>query len=375
MPGGAVGGVVRRPGRSAAGGRRLGPETAVRRRAWPLERRARTELVGELRLIEKLRGVIGQPGPGTVIGIGDDAAVLEPPTGLPVFTCDAFVEGVHFRREYASLEEIGWKCMVANLSDVGAMGGFPTRAVVSVCIGPDTNECDVLDLYRGMLDASKKYGAEVVGGDVVSSPSGLIVSIALLGVVDRDRVVTRRGAVPGDALVVTGELGGSGAGLRALEEGLPREGAAARAVERHLRPVPRIAEAQALIDVATPHAMIDVSDGLTTDALHLAEESDAGVLLRREAVPVAGAAVEMAGRFASDPVELALSSGEEFEMLVALPASEVRRSIEHVEAVTGTRLTMIGEVVERSRGSVVVGAGGEEPLRSTGYEHAVGRNR
>jgi thiamine-monophosphate kinase len=331
--------------------------------------------LGELSLIEKLREMIGPPGPGTMLGLGDDAAVLEPPAGLSLLTCDAFVEGVHFRRQYASLRDIGWKCMVANLSDVAAMGGFPAQGVVSVCVGESTSEDDVVALYSGMLEAAKRYGAEIVGGDVVSSQSGLMVSIALLGTADPERVVTRRGAVPGDALVVTGELGGSQAGLEALEAGLPVEGAVLEAVRRHLTPVPRIAEAQALIDVATPHAMIDLSDGLSTDALHLAEESHAAILVRKEDVPVSSSATEVARRLGRDPAELALRSGEEFELLVALPASEVERSIEHVGAVTGTRLTLIGEVMEKRRGSVLASSGGEEPLRRTGYEHALGRDR
>jgi len=150
--------------------------------------------LGELSLIEKLRELIGPPGAGTIIGLGDDAAIIEPPAGLTVFTCDAFVEDVHFSREYASLEDIGWKCMVANLSDVAAMGGFPAHAVVSVAVGPSLSEDDVLELYRGLLHASSEFGAEIVGGDVVTSTSGLMVSVALLGVADPERVVTRRGA-------------------------------------------------------------------------------------------------------------------------------------------------------------------------------------
>ena len=332
--------------------------------------------MGELTLIERLRELIGPPGPGTIMGLGDDAAILEPKAGLTVLTCDAFVEGVHFRRDYDALDGIGWKCMVANLSDVAAMGGFPSQAVVSVCVGSGVSEGDVLELYRGMLRAARKYGAEIVGGDVVSSDDGLIVSIALLGVVDADRVVTRRGAVPGDALVVTGELGGSEAGLAALMAKLPVEGEVGAAVRRHLAPVPRIAEAQALIDVGTPHAMIDLSDGLSTDATHLAEESRVGISVREDLLPISAHAAAVSDALGLDPVELALRSGEEFEILVALPASEVERSIEHLAAITGTRLTMIGQVVEKGRGSVVVGSDGSgRPLRRTGYEHALGRER
>lgn len=328
--------------------------------------------MGELSLIESIRKLIGEPGPGTRIGPGDDGAVLEPPSGLSILTCDAFVEGVHFRRDYASLRDIGFKCVVANQSDVAAMGGFPAQAVVSVCVPPEMSESDVLALYEGMIDATRDFGGEIVGGDVVASMSGLALSVAMLGVVGADRVVSRRGAVPGDAIVVTGELGGSDAGLLALREGLSVEGEVARAVRRHLRPTPRMAEAQALLDVATPHAMIDVSDGATTDLHHLADESGVGVLVREEWLPLPESAVVVAGRLGRDPYELALASGEEFEILAALPASEVERSVEHVAAVTGTRLTMIGEIVDGSEGRTLAGRDGEtRPLARTGYEHAV----
>lgn len=329
--------------------------------------------MGELSLIERIRELLGEPGPGTRIGPGDDGAVLEPSAGLTVFTCDAFVEGVHFRRDFSSLRDVGWKCMVANLSDVAAMGGFPAQAVVSVCVGPGTSEPDILEMYGGMLEAARKYGAEIVGGDVVSSGSDLIVSIAMLGVVDPSRVVTRRGAVPGDALVVTGALGGSEAGLAALRAGLPLDGPVAETVRCHLAPLPRIAEAQAVIDVATPHAMIDVSDGLSTDVRHVAGESGVGVLLREGALPVSAPAAAVAAELGLDRTSLALASGEEFELVVALPPSEVERTVEHVLAVTGTALTHIGEVTEQGSGCMLEREDGTiESLGRSGYEHQVG---
>ncbi|MFH1502279.1 MAG: thiamine-phosphate kinase [Candidatus Eisenbacteria bacterium] len=332
--------------------------------------------MGELTLIEKIRELIGDPGPGTRIGLGDDGAVLEPSSGLTILTCDAFVEGVHFRRDFASLRDVGYKCMVANLSDVAAMGGFPAQAVVSLCVAPGISEADVLDLYAGMLAATRKYGAEIVGGDVVSSPSELVVSVAMLGVVDPGRVVTRRGAVPGDAIVVTGALGGSETGLRALCAGLPVDASTEEVVRRHLAPCPRIAEAQAIIDVATPHAMLDVSDGLSTDLWHMADESAVGLTLRESAVPVLPAAADVADRLGLDPSSVALASGEEFELVVALAASEVERTEEHLSAVTGTRLTRIGEITERGAGCVLVRKDGStEPLGRSGYEHEIGSGR
>ncbi len=329
--------------------------------------------MGELELIRRIRETVGDPGAGTRIGIGDDAAVLEAPGGLQVFTCDAFVEGVHFRRDFAPLKDIGAKCVVATLSDVAAMGGSPAQATVALCVPSDLGEADVIELYGGMLETAVRYGAEIVGGDIVSSVEGLVISIALLGAVVRERVVTRRGAVLGDAVVVTGSLGASAAGLAALSEGLPDEPEIAEAKRRHLMPEPRLAEAQALMDVATPHAMIDVSDGLSSDVMHIADESRVGIALVERDIPVAPSARVVAERLGRDPVDMALRSGEEFELLVTLPQSEVERAVEHLSAVTGTRLTRIGEVVDEASGCTLLRAdGASAPLARSGYEHLAG---
>jgi thiamine-monophosphate kinase len=331
-----------------------------------------SEETGELSLVRRIREIVGAPARSTVVGIGDDAAVFEPSGELTLFTCDAFVDGVHFRREFASYVEIGSKCMTANVSDVAAMGGFPSKAAVSVCVPETVTESDIAELYEGMLGCARRHGVEIVGGDVVSSPEALVISVALLGSVVRERVVTRAGAVAGDALLVTGSLGGSEAGLRCLVAGLPEEGLVREARRRHLAPEARIAEAQALIDVATPRAMIDVSDGLSADVLHIAEESGVGVRLWAEKIPLAQCAVDVAARLGAEPLELALASGEEFELLVAIPMSETERTAEHVSAVTGTDVTLIGEVVDASEGNVLVRPDGvSEPLRRTGYEHRI----
>ena len=331
--------------------------------------------MAEFDLIKRIRKAIGPPGSGTLVGPGDDTAVYEPPGPgrLELLTCDAFVEGIHFRRDYATFEEIGARCMVANISDVAAMGGSPARAVLSICVPPDMTDSDVDALYRGALDVCNRYGAEVVGGDTVSSPGGLIVSVALTGHVDRYHVVTRAGAVVGDAIIVTGELGGSEAGLRALAQGLSDEGGVPDAKRRHLMPTARVAEARALIEVATPHAMIDVSDGLSSDVWHIAEESNVGVTIEADKIPLAPCAVDVAERLGVDPLELALASGEEFELVVAVPKSEVERTAEHVEAVTGTGVTCIGEVVGAENGCTLVRRDGVAGLLERGgYEHLSG---
>lgn len=329
--------------------------------------------MGELELIRRIREKLGGPGRGTIIGLGDDAAAFEPAVGIELFTCDAFVEGVHFRRDLASLREIGAKCMVANVSDIAAMGGFPARAAVSLCVPAGTADAAVEELYDGLTDVAGRYALEIVGGDLVSSRHGLIISIALIGSAERDRVVTRSGAVVGDAVVATGSFGGSAAGFAALLQKIAVDDAVEAARRRHLSPTPRLAEAQALLDVATPHAMIDVSDGLSSDVWHVAEESGVGITLHEERIPIAPSAIALAERLRRDPLELALGSGEEFELLVAIAASELIGTIDHVKAVTGTDVTSIGEVVDASSGCTLVGRDGSVgPLERSGYEHLSG---
>ena len=326
--------------------------------------------VRERELIRRIRSAIGAPGHGTIVGIGDDAAVYEPPGEYELVTCDAFVEGVHFRRDFANYREIGAKCMVANVSDIAAMGGFPTRAVLTLAIPERMTTKDVEDLYLGFLDVCKHFSFEIVGGDTVSSRYELSISITLLGAVGRDRVVTRGGAVVGDAILVTGRLGGSEVGLQILSRGMPRNERANDAIRRHLRPTPRIAEAQAILDVATPHAMIDISDGLGSELWHIAAESKVGIRLMESAIPVDPAATEFAGTLSSTPEKLAIGSGEEFELIVCIPQSETARTIEHMAAVTGTEMVVVGEVVVASDGcTLALCDGGEVELPRAGYEH------
>ena len=189
--------------------------------------------VGERELIRWIRGAVGAPGRTTIVGIGDDAAVFEPPGEYELITCDAFVDGVHFRHDFASYREIGAKCMVANVSDIAAMGGFPTRAVVTLAIPERISTQDIEDLYRGFLDVCRHFSFEIVGGDTISSQYELSVSITLLGAVSRARVVTRAGAAVGDAILVTGRLGGSETGLQILSRGMPKHGLANDAIRRH----------------------------------------------------------------------------------------------------------------------------------------------
>jgi len=267
-----------------------------------------TTLPGEFALIERLRRRM--TGPEGQVWVGDDVALLPGPSGGLLLASDAVVAGVHADLSLVALDDFGWKALVANVSDVAAVGGRPLAAVVSVA-GP-LGEVDIDLLYDGLLAASQAYGCPVVGGDLTSAPV-LVVSVAIAG--DAGPLVPppvlRSGARPGDRLFVTGPLGSSAAGLAVLR-GAGGDGGAALddLVLAHRRPRARLAEGAAA-RAAGATAMIDVSDGLASDLRHLAVASGVGVVL--EKVPVAVGV----SRVSDEPELLALGGGEDYELLFA----------------------------------------------------------
>jgi thiamine-monophosphate kinase len=266
--------------------------------------------VSEFALIDRLRRRLA--GPAGETWIGDDVAVVPPPTGRLLLAADAVVAGVHADLSLVGLDDLGWKAMVANLSDVAAVGGSATHALVTVA-GP-LADVDVDLLYDGIVEASETYACPVVGGDFSSAPV-LVVAVAVVG--DTGPVpplpVLRSGAAPGDLLFVTAPLGSSAAGLALLRSG--RAGEAPELALAHRRPRARLPEGAAA-RAAGATAMIDVSDGLAADIHHLADASGVGVLL--EKVPVAIGV----SRASDDPEGLALGGGEDYELVFTAPDAE-----------------------------------------------------
>src|SRR5215471_3091608 len=228
------------------------------------------------------------PGPGVEVGIGDDAAVLRPDSsGDLLFCSDLSVEGVHFRTEWAPPGVIGRKALAVTLSDVAAMGGQPRFALASVAFSQGCPMKFIEELFSGMFDLASALGVSLVGGDTSASPGPLFIDTSTIGVCGRSGAVTRSGARPGDLVYVTGELGGSALGLSLLKGGFrlnaggdDQEGMARRAaITRHLVPEPRIRAGQLIGQAGIATAMIDISDGLSTDLGHIAEESRCGVVV------------------------------------------------------------------------------------------------
>jgi thiamine-monophosphate kinase len=316
--------------------------------------------LGEFGLIDRLGDLLGEAPEGET-WIGDDAAVLRAPGGTILFTADLLVEGVHFDLAWTPPADLGYKAVAVNCSDVAAMGGTPRRALVSLGVRPGI-EVDFLEaLYAGMRECSDAFGMAVVGGDV-SRCDQLVVSVALLGNPAGRRVIERRGARPGDVICVTGSLGAAAAGLRLMKAGQPVPPPLRAAF---LRPVPRVREVEVLRRFL-PNAMIDVSDGLAADLGHLCDASGVGATVDAARLPLIDTAGLPAGL---DALDLALGGGEDYELCFTIVAERAERAASEVEAATGTRVHLIGEVTEEADGRVLVVDGTAQPLAASGWDH------
>jgi thiamine-monophosphate kinase len=302
--------------------------------------------MGEFELLALLRERLPAAGPQVRLGSGDDAAVTVP-GGAVATSVDALVEGVHFRRETASLRQIGRKALSTALSDLAAMGAAPGEAYVWLGAPEGMDEAELLEVGEGLAAVAAETGTTVAGGDLTRAPV-LSLAVTVTGhAPNAEDFVTRGGARPGDTLVVTGELGGAAAGLLLLEDPSLEGDDSLRA--RQLDPTPRLAAGQALA-AAGATAMIDISDGLAGDAGHVAAASDALLLVDAEALPIAPGVVAVAAASGRDPLELAAAGGEDYELLVALPPEAVAAAQEAL-ARLDTPLTTIGKVEAAADGA------------------------
>lgn len=334
--------------------------------------------LGERGLIRRIRqrGVAAGDSPGVEVGIGDDTAVLTLPPGHRLLaTTDLVIEDVHFRRSSAGPDDIGWKALAVNLSDIAAMGGIPRWALVALAVPTETPVEAVDAFYAGLEDAAAPHGVTVVGGDTSASPGGWMVNVTLLGV-HPGAPRLRSHAQGGDAVAVTGSLGASAAGLHVLGIGLERARAAglspgglAEITRAHLRPRARVAEGRWLGQAPGVHAMMDCSDGLATDLGHICRESGVGARVRLDRVPFAAAAREAARALGQDAREWAVVGGEDYELLLTCEPGAVDRLASGLSEATGTSLTVIG-LLEGSAGNVVFVDADDAPVAMRdGYEH------
>ncbi len=308
--------------------------------------------MGEFELLDAIRRRLPPPGPRVRLGSGDDAAIVVP-EGATATSVDALVDGVHFKREWCSPAQIGAKALAAALSDLAAMGAAPGEAYAVLGLPPDLDEAGCLELLDGMAALAARTGTTLAGGDVSRSPV-LSLAITVVGhAPGPGAFVSRAGARPGDALVVTGELGAAAAGLLQLEAGrdVPVEqgphghrSTGTSQIARQLEPQPRLEAGRALAANGAT-AMIDLSDGLGGDAVHIARASGAGLRIEAAALPLADGVAAVARTAEKDPLDLAVGGGEDYELLAALPAERFDAAARAVEEREGSRLTRIGAVV------------------------------
>ncbi len=305
---------------------------------------------------DRIRDIVGVLGDS---GIGDDCALIEVERGILALSCDLSVEGVHFRCEWLSLEEIGWRAVASALSDLAAEGALPLAVLCAVATPLDAAAQDLVALMRGAGAMAREAGTTIRGGDLSRGPAWAI-DVTVLG--RAERPVTRTGAAPGDGIWVTGQLGGARAALSAWLAGRdPDEDAR----ERFARPVPRIAAGRWLAGHGA-HAMLDLSDGLAGDAGHLAAASAARLVINLERVPADPACAGEADWQGIAAEEFAAGGGEDYELLAAMPAGFDEAEAARFAADCGMALTRIGRV-EAGTGALFLREGA--PVQLTGYDH------
>jgi thiamine-monophosphate kinase len=323
--------------------------------------------MGEFELIAALRARLAPPEPPVMLGMGDDAAITAP-DGVTATSVDAIVEGVHFCRDTTPPHAIGRRALATALSDLAAMGAAAGEAYIVLGVPPNLDEEGCLQLLDGAQELARSTGTTLAGGDVTRS-AVLFVAMTVVGhAPDAERLVSRGGARSGDVVAVTGELGGAASGLRLLERELGLQGLADEVAEalrsRHLDPQPRLAEGRALAANGAG-AMIDISDGLGADAGHIAAESGVRLEIDLAALPLQEGVRELAAACGEDPLELAATGGEDYELLACLPKGSVDRAREAVDAAGGS-LTVIGRCVPGEGVSLSAPSGRE--LRARGYD-------
>jgi thiamine-monophosphate kinase len=328
--------------------------------------------IGERNLIRRLRELLGEPSARTLVGIGDDAAVIDAAGRLLVMTTDAYTEWIHFRFDYISPDQVGEKILAATVSDCAAMGCAPRWVTIALAAPAETPFEQIEALYHGLKRGAAKYGCDIVGGDTVSTLSDLTISLTAVGEPLGARVLTRQGAEVGDDVYVTGRLGGAMAGLLLFEND-PKSTLRPElrpSVLRYLAPEARLDAARVLAARFPITSLIDLSDGLSVDLYHLARESKVGFQLERDRIPAEPSALRIAEELNVSNDLIVLHGGEEFELLFTAPPGEEEALIEALRTEVDLEVTRIGMVVEEEEGVQLVDERGEgEPLPEEGYEH------
>ena len=340
-----------------------------------MENVKRTEIssLGEFGLIDRLTKNIQLKNTSSIKGVGDDAAIIQAST-TQVITTDILVEGIHFDLVYTPLKHLGYKSVIVNLSDVYAMNATPKQILVSIAISSRFSVEAIEEIYEGIQLACTNYNVDLVGGDTTASPKGLIINVVAIGEQDKQKIVIRNTAKEGDLLCVSGDLGGAYMGLQMLQREKQVFLHAPEAsielagndyiVGRQLKPEARkdiieFLEAENIL----PTSMIDISDGLSSEILHICKQSNVGCQLNEDTVPIANETYDKAVEFGIDPINCALSGGEDYELLFTILPSDKNKVNAHPD------ISIIGEILDENLGVKLFTKGGNyHDLISLGWD-------
>jgi len=326
---------------------------------------------GERELVARVRARAGVPPSFVPVGIGDDAAVIDPPRGaLDIVTTDVMVEGVHFRRDWTTPHAIGAKAIAVNVSDLAAMGAAPRVVLLSLVLPPALPLADFDALIDGVVTASTDAGASLVGGNIARSPGPLVIDVTAIGAAKRRRVLTRHGGRAGHALYVTGAVGGAAAGLAILESGADRaalDADSAACVARYERPVARVRCGWMVAARRAASACMDLSDGLADAVLQIAAASGTGAELDAAAIPLEPGSAAWLGRAGSDVISAAIAGGEDYELLFAVPPRRRKAFLAATRQSGKLPVTLVGRLT-RDSGVTLVRDGVRSTLNS-GFRH------
>ena len=331
--------------------------------------------LGEFGLIEHLSRRFANSNPTTFKGIGDDAAVIKPNGKCTLVSTDLLVEGVHFDVMYTPLRHLGYKAIIVNLSDIYAMNATPKQVTVSLAISSRYTVEALDELYEGIYYACQQYGVDLVGGDTTSSLKGLIISVTAIGEADEEKIVYRNGAKEGNLVCVTGDLGAAYLGLQILEREKriflenpdiqPDLDNQPYLIGKQLKPEARKEIVEYFTEIGLqPTAMIDVSDGLSSDMLHICKQSGVGCELHEFRVPVSEDAYNQALKFNLDPITCALNGGEDYELLFTIEPEDETKIADH------PYISIIGEITKAEDGCVLLTKGNNKhKLTAQGWQH------
>lgn len=331
--------------------------------------------LGEFGLIDRISSRFKLNRKDSLTGIGDDAAVLDYGGAPVIVTTDLLVEGIHFDLMYQPLKHLGYKAVIVNLSDICAMNAIPKHITVSIAISNRFSVEAIDELYEGIGMACNAYDVDLIGGDTTSSPKGLTISITAIGSVAADRIVYRSGAKPGDILCVTGDLGAAYLGLQILErekqvylaapDMQPELSEKKYLIGRQLKPEARLESVRYFEKTGLlPTAMIDISDGLASDLMHICKASGTGAFIEEAHVPIHDEARTQAMEFRMDPITCAVNGGEDYELLFTVSPKDLEK-VRFMDSVY-----IIGEITPKSDGVTLHTSGGQIlPITAQGWKH------